>query len=76
VPKQTPYTEDELRQALKDRQGGQNLKQYAEEIGVSFTYLSQILLGDRPIGNDRILEYLAPKGMQYVHTDVWYLMPK
>jgi transcriptional regulator with XRE-family HTH domain len=70
------YTADELRQALKDRQGGYTLQQYAAEIGISLPMLGQILTGARSVGNQKVLEYLAPRGMQYVHRDIWHLIPK
>jgi transcriptional regulator with XRE-family HTH domain len=70
------YIADELRQALKDRQGGLTLQQYAAEIGLSFQMLSQILNGSRSPGNQKVLDYLAPKGYAYVHRDQWLLMPK
>ena len=66
----------ELRQALKDRQGGYTLQQYAAEIGISLPMLGQILTGARSVGNQKVLEYLAPRGMQYVHRDIWHLIPK
>jgi transcriptional regulator with XRE-family HTH domain len=76
MSKQAPYTAEELVQALRDRQGVYTLQQYAAEIGISLAMLGQILNGNRSIGNQKVLDYLAPKGMQYVHEDVWYLRPK
>lgn len=70
------YTADELRQALRDRQGGFGLAQYAAEIGISVPLLSQILGGTRSVGNEKVLAFLAPKGMIYVHRDQWLLVPK
>lgn len=70
------YTADELVQALKDRQAGLTLKQYAAEIGISFQLLSQILNGTRSVGNDKVLAYLAPKGHVYIHRDQWFLVAK
>lgn len=73
---QTPYTADELRQALKDRQSGLTLQQFAAEVGISVQYASQILNGVRPVGNQAVLDYLAPHGMKYVKEEVYYLIPK
>jgi transcriptional regulator with XRE-family HTH domain len=76
VSKPEAYSADELLQALKDRQGGYSLAQYAAEIGISGPMLSQILGGTRSIGNEKVLEFLAPRGMVYVHRDQWLLLPK
>ena len=70
------YTEDEIRQALKDRQGGFSLQQYAIEIGISAPFLSQILSGSRSVSNEKVLQFLAPNGMEYVKREVYYLMSK
>ena len=72
----TPYTSEELRQSLEDRRGGLTLKQFAADVGLSLQYVSQILNGTRPIDNDKVLEYLAPKNMKYVKEEVYHLVPK
>ena len=76
MTKPTMYTEDELRQTLKDRQGGYTLAQYAAEIGLSIAYLSQILTGSRPVSNEKVLDFLAPTGMTYIKRDVYMLVKK
>lgn len=74
--KKTPYTAEELRELLKSRQSGLTLKLFAAEVGLSFQYTSQLLNGTRPIDNEKVLEYLAPKGMKFVKEEVFYLVPK
>lgn len=68
------YTAEELVQILKDRQSGQTLQQFAAEIGLSFQMVSQVLNQTRSVGNEKVLDYLAPKGKKFVHQDVWYLV--
>lgn len=68
------YTADELVQILKYRQCGRTLQVYAEEIHISFQLLSQILNGTRSVGNQNVLDYLAPHGKQFVHKDQWELI--
>jgi transcriptional regulator with XRE-family HTH domain len=70
------YTSDELLQMLRDRQGGLTQLQYAEEIGISFQMLSQVYKGERSVGCERILAYLAPKGKRFVEEKVWHLINK
>ncbi len=70
------YTEEELTQALRDRQAGRTLKEYAEEISLSFQMLSQVLNGSRSISNEKVLEFLAPRGMKYVKKNVYELVKK
>lgn len=70
------YTAQELVDLLKARQGGLTLKQYADEIGISFQLLAQILQGQRSVGNEKVLAYLAPKGKHYLHRDQWLLVPE
>ena len=72
--KPTPYTEEELRDALRDRQAGQTLQQFAAEVGISFQFLSQILNGTRSVNNERVLEFLAPPKMKYVKEAVYILL--
>jgi transcriptional regulator with XRE-family HTH domain len=76
MPKPTPapYTARELREMLKDRQGGQTQVQFANEIGISMQLLSQIYKGDRSPGNELVLKYLAPKGKKFVHHGCWTLV--
>ena len=76
APKPAPYTAEELLGMLKDRQGGQSQKAFSQELGISEQFLSQIYRGDRSVGNEKILEYLAPTGRKFVHQDVWVLMDK
>ena len=76
VKPETPYTSEELVQMLRDRQGGATQIQFAAEIGISNTLLSDIYLGRRSIGNDKILAYLAPKGKEFRHRDCWFLVSK
>ncbi len=71
---ETPYTAEELVQMLKDRQGGLSQTAYAAEIGISFQMLSDVYLGKRGVGNDKILAYLAPKGKEFRHGDCWFLV--
>ena len=73
-PTPAPYTASELRDMLKDRQGGMTQVQFATEIGISMQLLSQIFKGDRSVGNDLVLKYLAPKGTKFVHHDCWTLV--
>lgn len=73
-PTPDPYTASELRDMLKDRQGGMTQVQFATEIGISMQLLSQIFKGDRSVGNDLVLKYLAPKGKKFVHHDCWTLV--
>jgi len=73
-PTPAPYTAGELRQMLKDRQGGMTQVQFANEIGISMQLLSQIFKGDRSVGNDLVLKYLAPRGKRFVHSDCWHLI--
>lgn len=74
--KPTPYTEEELRDALRDRQAGQTLQQFAAEVGISFQFLSQILNGTRSVNNERVLEFLAPPKMKYVKEAVYHLVAR
>jgi DNA-binding XRE family transcriptional regulator len=76
MPKPTPdpYTASELRDMLKDRQGGMTQVQFATEIGVSMQLLSQIFKGDRSVGNELVLKFLAPRGKFFKHHDVWELV--
>lgn len=69
----TPYTASELRQMLRDRQGALTLGQFSAEIGISLQFLSQIYLGDRSVGNELVLRYLAPRGKMFVAETVWHL---
>jgi transcriptional regulator with XRE-family HTH domain len=73
-PTPDPYTASELRDMLKDRQGGMTQVQFATELNVSMQLLSQIYKGDRSIGNQNILNYLAPKGKRFIHRDTWELV--
>ena len=76
MPKPTPapYTAGELREMLRDRIGGLTQQQAAKEIGISYQLLSQVLKGDRSVGNSEVLKYLAPKGKKFVHHDCWELV--
>ena len=76
MPKPTPapYTASELREMLRDRIGGLTQQQAAKEIGISYQLLSQVLKGDRSVGNELVLKYLAPKGKKFVHHDCWTLV--
>ena len=76
MPKPTPapYTAGELREMLRDRIGGLTQQQAAKEIGISYQLLSQVLKGDRSVGNSEVLKYLAPKGRFFRHHDVWELV--
>jgi transcriptional regulator with XRE-family HTH domain len=73
-PTPAPYTASELRDMLKDRQGGMTQVQFANEIGISMQLLSQIFKGDRSVGNELVLKYLAPRGKFFKHHDVWELV--
>ena len=73
---ETPYTSTELVDLLKQRQGGSSQIMYAKEIGISFQLLSDIYLGKRSVGNQLVLQYLAPEGKKFVRQDVWHLEPK
>ena len=68
------YTSSELRQLLRDRQGGLSQKQFAAELGLSEQMLSNIYKAERSVGNDLVLAYLAPRGRKFIHADVWFLM--
>lgn len=70
----TPYTAEELVAMLKDRQGNLTQQAFAKEIGCSMQMLSQVYKGERSIGNEKILSYLAPKGSKFSHQDVWNLI--
>lgn len=75
------YTPQELVELLKQKQGTMTLAAYATEIGVSMQLLSQILLGDgtfgngrRSVNNDKVLNYLAPRGSHFERSDVYRLV--
>lgn len=72
----TTYTPEELVELLRQRQGNLTLKQFAAEIGLSFQFVSDVLRGTRSVGNDLILEYLAPKGKRFDHRDTFVLVDK
>ena len=75
-PKPAPYTAAELRSLLRDRMGGQSQKAFADELGISPQFLSQVFRADRSPGCDVILAYLAPKGKVFVEETVWNLVDK
>ncbi len=70
------YTSEELVSMLKDRQGVMTQVQFAAELQISFQLLSQILKGDRSVGNENVLKYLAGPKKKFVHEDVWHLRPE
>ncbi len=79
----TEYTPAELVELLKQKQGTLTLAAYANEIGISMQMLSQILLGDgtmangrRSVGNEKVLEYLAPPGREFVRVDRYFVVAK
>lgn len=74
MSKNNSYTSEELLDTLKVRRGALTLKEYSEEIGISLPYLSEILRGEKPIGNEKVLAFLAPKGKMYVKRDSWVLV--
>jgi len=73
-PPPAPYTSSELIEMLKDRQGGMTQQQFAKELQISYQLLSQIYKGDRGVGNELVLKYLAPQGKMFRHRDVWDLV--
>lgn len=56
------YTNHEVVSLLRKRQAGRTLKEYAEEFGFSYQYLSDILNGRKPLGPAA----LAPLGLRAV----------
>lgn len=71
---ETPYTSTELVDLLKQRQGGLSQIAYAAEIGISMQLLSDVYLGKRSVGNEKILAYLAPKDKTFIRRDCWFLV--
>jgi len=48
--KQNKLTHDEVMARLKARQGERSLREFADELGLSAAYLSDVYLGRRGIG--------------------------
>lgn len=59
------YTEEELVDMLKLRQGGLTQYEFAREIGISSQFLSDLYRGYRGIESKRVLAYLAPSGKKF-----------
>jgi transcriptional regulator with XRE-family HTH domain len=55
--KQSKLTVREVIEALKARQGDRSLRQFAEELGVSAAYLSDIYLGKRQPGEKVLKQF-------------------
>lgn len=70
------YTAGELVEMLKLRQGGLSQMAFAAEIGLSMQMLSNIYAGDRSVGNEKVLAYLAPNGKEFRHRDTWILVDR
>lgn len=70
------YNAEEMVDLLKARQAGMTQRQFAAEIGISMQLLSEIYSGNRSVGNAKVLEYLAGKGKEFIHRDVWVLVPR
>ena len=72
----TTYTPEELLEMLKSRKGAMSNRDYAEEIQISEQFLSDIMLGKRGIGSEKVLAYLAPRGKVFQGKTVYTLVPK
>ena len=70
------YTESELIDMLKLRQGGLTQTEYAKEIGISYQFLSDLFRGYRGIDSERVLAYLAPRGKKFVLRKQWDLVDR
>jgi len=75
-PVPAAYTSEELVALLRDRMGTMTQQQFAAELGISYQLLSQILKGDRSVGNDLVLKYLAGPKKKFVEERVWHLVPE
>ena len=62
------YSENEVVELLKAEQGDRSLRQFAEQLGISASYLSDIYLGKRSPG-PAVLEVI---GMEKVTTETSY----
>jgi transcriptional regulator with XRE-family HTH domain len=74
--KSAGYTEDELIQMLKLRQGGLTLTDFAKDIGISQQFLSDLYRGHRTIDSKRVLAYLAPSGKVFKLRKLWDLVDR
>jgi transcriptional regulator with XRE-family HTH domain len=62
-------TQDDLIKMLKREQGKKSLRQFAEEIGISAPYLSDIYKGRR-MGGKKVLDYFGLEKTTTVVTEI------
>lgn len=74
--KPTAYTEGELLDQLRLRQGGLTQTEYAKEIQISEQFLSDLYCGRRTIDSPRVLAYLAPRGKRFQLRKQWDLVDR
>jgi transcriptional regulator with XRE-family HTH domain len=74
--KPNSYTESEILDMLKFRQGGLTQTEYAKEIGISEQFLSDLYRGTRTIDSPRVLSYLAPRGKKFQLRKQWDLVER
>jgi hypothetical protein len=70
------YTEDELLDILKNRQGGLTNDEYAKEIGISPQFLGNLYRHERGMDSRRVLAYLAPRGKRFNLRRLWDLVDR
>jgi hypothetical protein len=70
------YTEDELLDMLKLRQGGLTNEEYAKEIGISPQFLGDLYRRYRGIDSNRVLAYLAPRGKRFQIRKLWDIVDR
>ena len=56
--KHPKLTREEVVKKLKEKQGTRSLRRFAEELGISAAYLSDIYLGRRGVG-PKVLQFLG-----------------
>jgi transcriptional regulator with XRE-family HTH domain len=59
------YSYDELLSILREKKGEKTLSEFADEIGISYPMLTNILCGHRRVDGEAVLKYL---GMRKVDT--------
>jgi len=66
--KQTQLTHDELIRRLKELQGERSLREFAEALGVSAPYLSDVYRGNRQIGAKLCRKLGVPRTREFITT--------
>ena len=61
----TNFSEQELVELLRSRQGVKTQAEFALDLGISDKLLSNIYGGKRSVGNKNVLRYLAPPGYTF-----------